>query len=179
MADEILAIKQAIRDVPDFPVEGVLFKDITPVLKDPKLLNLMVEALTEYAEDKEAEVIAGIESRGFIMGAPVAVELDLPFVPVRKAGKLPWETVKAAYELEYGTAEIEIHRDAFDEGDRVVVIDDLLATGGTARATFELIEKMGGVVAGCGFIVELTFLGGPEKLEGYDYTSFVRYGAGE
>lgn len=175
MAEEILSIKQAIRNVPDFPVPGVLYRDITPVLKDPVLLRTAVDALTGYAEARGAEAIAGIESRGFILGVPVALNLRVPFVPIRKAGKLPWETVKVSYELEYGTAEIELHRDALHEGQRVVIIDDLLATGGTARAACELAEHLGASVAGCGFVIELTPLKGAEKLRGYDYASFVRY----
>lgn len=179
MADEILSIKAAIRNVPDFPVPGVLFKDITPILRDPGLLSTAVEALSAYARTREAQVIAGIESRGFILGAPVAMALGIPFVPVRKAGKLPWDTIKASYELEYGTAEIEVHRDAFGPGERVVIIDDLLATGGTACAACELVERTGAVVAGCGFLIELTFLNGAAKLRRYDFESLVRFGAGE
>lgn len=179
MPDEITALKNAIRTIPDFPVPGILFKDITPVLKEPSLLRLAVDALTGYAQSRGAEVIAGIESRGFLFAPCVSLALGLPCVLVRKAGKLPADTVQVSYALEYGTAEIEIHRDAIAPGQRVVIIDDLLATGGTAKATCELVERLGGTVAGCGFITELTFLNGRDKLSGYEVASFVRYGAGE
>jgi adenine phosphoribosyltransferase len=176
---ELTEVKQAMRTIPDFPAAGILFKDVTPVLTRPALFRQVVEALAEFARERGAEAIAGIEARGFIFGAAVALELGLPFVPVRKAGKLPGETAKASYSLEYGTAEIEVHRDAFAPGTRVVVVDDLLATGGTAKATCSLVESIGGVVAGCAFIIELTFLPGRAALEGYEVATFVRYAAGE
>lgn len=179
MSGEIASLKSAIRNVPDFPVPGILFKDITPILGRPDLLATAVDALSAFAREQGAQVVAGIEARGFMLAAPVALALGVPFVPIRKAGKLPWKTVKASYSLEYGTAEIEVHEDAFAPGQRVVVIDDLLATGGTAKAACELVESLGGVVAGLGFVVELTFLSARDKLPGREIASFVRYAAGE
>jgi adenine phosphoribosyltransferase len=176
---EIQELKDAIRTIPDFPVAGILFKDLTPIMGDPALLRRAVDALAEFARARGAEVIVGIEARGFVFGTGVALELGLPFVPVRKAGKLPAECVRASYALEYGTATIEMHRDAFPAGAKVVVMDDLLATGGTAKATCELVEATGGIVVGCGFITELTFLPGRASLEGYEVATFVRFGAGE
>jgi len=175
----IAALKQAYRTIPDFPAPGVLFKDITPILQDPGLFKTAVDALTGYARARGAEVICGIESRGFLLGAPVSLGLCVPFVLIRKAGKLPAKCVRASYELEYGTAQIEMHEDSFAPGARVVIIDDLLATGGTARAACELVERLGGTVAGLGFITELTFLGGRDKLTDYGVESFVQFGAGE
>jgi adenine phosphoribosyltransferase len=179
VSGEIASLKSAIRNVPDFPVPGILFKDITPILGRPDLLATAVDALSAFAREQGAQVVAGIEARGFMLAAPVALALGVPFVPIRKAGKLPWKTVKASYSLEYGTAEIEVHEDAFAPGQRVVVIDDLLATGGTAKAACELVESLGGVVAGLGFVVELTFLSARDKLPGREIASFVRYAAGE
>lgn len=179
MTEEIRELKEAMRTIPDFPAEGILFKDITPILASPALLKRACDALTDFARERGAEVIVGIDARGFLFGTPVALALGLPFVPVRKKGKLPWKTVEASYELEYGTATIEMHQDALGPGRKAVVIDDLLATGGTAKATCELIERLGGTVAGCGFITELTFLEGRAKLEGYEVASFIRYAAGE
>lgn len=164
-----------IRSIPDFPKPGILFRDITPVLGDARALREVVSLMADYAEDRGAEAIVGIESRGFVFGAPVAVECRLGMVPIRKVGKLPFTTVQAEYELEYGTAAVEVHADAIRPGQRVVIVDDLLATGGTARAAANLVEKVGGVVAGFAFLIELTDLNGRARLEGYDIRSLVRY----
>jgi len=172
---ELTEIKERIRSIPDFPAKGILFRDITTVLADARLLKQGVDALAAYARERNAQIIAGIESRGFIFGTPVALALDLPFVPIRKAGKLPAETVSVEYSLEYGTATIEMHKDAFQPGQRVLIVDDLLATGGTAAAAAELVEKIDGQVAGIAFLVELVDLNGREKLPGHDIVSFVRY----
>ena len=168
-------MKELIRDIPDFPAEGVLFRDITPVLQNPSAFNEVVCSMVERVRGMNPDVIVGIESRGFILGAPVALELDVGFVPVRKVGKLPAETVQAEYTLEYGTNVVEMHRDAIELGMRVVVVDDLLATGGTAKASVQLIEELGGKVAGLSFLIELTFLYGRDLLEGYRVDTIIRY----
>lgn len=160
-------VRTAIRDVPDFPKPGILFKDITPVLSDPVLFKLVVDAFAARLKQKSVEKIAGIESRGFIFGAAVACQLGVGFVPVRKKGKLPYKTIEQSYELEYGTATLEIHEDAFRAGERVAVVDDLLATGGTAKAAATLIEKLGANVVELDFLVELAFLKGRDKLTRY------------
>ena len=157
-------LKSLIRDIPDFPKEGILFKDITPLLADTEGLQFTVDKLTGFAHEQKAEAIAGIESRGFLFGVPVAMALGVPFVPIRKPGKLPAETTRVEYELEYGTDALEIHTDAVSKGQRVVVIDDLLATGGTAAATAELLKRVGAVPAGFGFLIELSFLPGRSQL---------------
>jgi adenine phosphoribosyltransferase len=169
------AVKELIRDVPDFPAPGILFRDITPVLRDPSALREVVDSMVECVRPMKPDVIVGIESRGFILGAPVALELGVGFVPVRKAGKLPAETIKAEYALEYGTNVVEVHKDAVEPGMRVAIVDDLLATGGTARAAIELVEELGGVVAGISFLIELTFLNGRKLLDGYDVCTVVSY----
>lgn len=171
---ELLA-KRLIRDIPDFPKEGILFKDITPVLADPAALREVVERLREYAVSKGAEVIAGIEARGFVLGAPLALALDAPFVPVRKLGKLPGETVRAEYALEYGTNTVEMQKDAIQAGQRVLIVDDLLATGGTCAAAAQLIESLGGEVVGTAFMVELGFLNGRDRLVGYEVHSLIEF----
>lgn len=158
-------LADTIRDVPDFPKPGILFKDITPVLADPALSKEVSAAFYDYWKDQQIEGVIGIESRGFIYGMQLAQQLGVPFIPVRKAGKLPYKTVKHAYDLEYGSAEIEVHVDAVHEGQRVLIHDDLLATGGTAQAAAELMQKIGGEVVGYSFLVELSFLGGGEKLK--------------
>jgi len=157
-------LAQTIRDVPDFPKPGILFKDITPVLADPELSAEVSSAFYEQWKDQNVQGVVGIESRGFIYGLQLAQQLGVPFVPVRKAGKLPYQTVKHAYDLEYGSAEIEVHVDAIKPGQRMLIHDDLLATGGTAMAAAELIRKIGGEVAGYSFLVELSFLKGVERL---------------
>lgn len=149
-----------IRDIPDFPKPGIIFKDITPILQDPAAFREVVERMTAECREWNPTVIAGIESRGFIFGAPIALALDVPLVLVRKLGKLPADTLKEEYSLEYGTNTVEMHRDAVSPGDRVVIVDDLLATGGTAAAAARLTEALGGSVAGYSFLVELSFLNG-------------------
>jgi len=157
-------IKSAIRDIPDFPKAGIIFKDITPILKDPLLCRNIVDAFIEKLQGTRIDAVAGIESRGFLFGLTLATRLAVPFVPVRKAGKLPFTIKQKAYSLEYGTAIIELHTDAFEPGQRILVHDDLLATGGTALAASELIQEMGGIVAGFSFVVGLGFLNGRERL---------------
>jgi len=157
-------IKAAIRDIPDFPKPGIIFKDITPILKDPQLCERVVDAFVEKLQGVRIDAIAGIESRGFLFGLTLATKLGVPFVPVRKAGKLPFTIKQKAYKLEYGTAVIELHTDAFEPGQHILLHDDLLATGGTALAASELIREMGGVVAGFSFLVELSFLEGKQRL---------------
>ncbi len=171
---ELLAAS-LVRDIPDFPKSGILFKDITPILGSPEAFQEVIAKLTEYAASLAADLIAGVESRGFLLGAPVALALGLGFIPLRKAGKLPSQTEREEYELEYGTAIIEIHRDAILPGQRVLIIDDLLATGGTAAASVRLIEKLGGQVAGLSFLIELGFLPGREVLSGYEVQSLLTY----
>ena len=157
-------IKTAIRDIPDFPKPGIVFKDITPILKDPVLCGKIVDAFVRKLEGTPIDVIAGIESRGFLFGLMLATRLGVPFVPVRKAGKLPFTIKQKAYKLDYGTAVIELHTDAFEPGQYVLMHDDLLATGGTALAASELIREMGGIVAGFSFVVGLGFLNGKERI---------------
>ena len=164
-----------IRAIPDFPKEGILFRDITPLLLDAEALRYSVDKLADFAQSKEAELIIGAESRGFILGAAMAYKLGIGFAPARKPGKLPWKTISADYALEYGTDSLEMHEDAIRPGMRVLVHDDLLATGGTARAKCELVERLGGVVVGLAFIVELVDLRGRDKLGGYDILSLVQY----
>ena len=166
---------QYIRDIPDFPIEGILFRDITPLLQDPLALNEAMRQLAAPYDDSQIDLVAGIESRGFIFGVPVAQTLGAGFVPIRKPGKLPAETYSVEYSLEYGTNTLELHRDGVQPGDKVLIIDDLLATGGTARAAAELVEACGGTVVGIAFLIELTDLGGREKLSGYDVLSVIAY----
>ena len=168
-------LASTIRSVPDFPIEGILFYDITTLLKNPAALRESVDRLVHHHRDLGIDVVVGVESRGFIFGMPVAYELGVGFVPVRKPGKLPAETMAESYELEYGTNTLEIHADAIQAGQKVLVVDDLLATGGTAKATCNLIEKLGGQVAGLGFVIELTFLKGREKLQNYNIFSLLSY----
>lgn len=157
-------IKDAIRDIPDFPKQGIIFKDITPILKDPALCDGIVDAFIARLQGAPVDVVAGIESRGFLFGLTLANKLGVPFVPVRKAGKLPHTVKQKVYELEYGTATIELHTDAFAPGSHVLIHDDLLATGGTVTAASELIQELGGVIAGYTFVVGLGFLNGREKI---------------
>jgi adenine phosphoribosyltransferase len=157
-------IKSAIRDIPDFPKPGIMFKDITPILKDPGLCTGILDAFVEQLKGTRIDAIAGIESRGFLFGLSLATRLGVPFVPVRKAGKLPFTIKQKAYKLEYGTATIELHTDAFEPGQHILIHDDLLATGGTALAASELIAEMGGIIAGFSFVVGLGFLNGRERL---------------
>jgi adenine phosphoribosyltransferase len=170
-------VMSAIRDVADFPKPGIIFKDITPIMLDPKLSTDIVDHLATLYKDQGIDKIAGIESRGFLFGYPVAMKLGIPFVLIRKAGKLPYHKLSYAYDLEYGSATIEIHVDAVKEGERVLIHDDLLATGGSAAAAAELIKKCGGEIAGFNFLVELGFLNGAEKLKNYtdNITNLVGY----
>lgn len=158
------SIKALVRDVKDFPKPGIMFKDITPVLADPVVRREIVVVIANNFKDKQIKAVAGIEARGFILGSLIAQELELPFIPIRKSGKLPYRSVKEEYALEYGTAAIEMHEDAVKSGDRILIHDDLLATGGTANAAGQLVRKSGGVVAGFSFLINLTFLPGEEKI---------------
>jgi adenine phosphoribosyltransferase len=157
-----------IRDIPDYPRPGILFKDITPVLQDPQTLRVACDLLTEPFRDRDISVVVGVESRGFIFGPPVALQLGCGFALARKQGKLPWETVRETYELEYGSDSIEMHRDAVQRGQRVVVIDDLIATGGTAAAAANLVRLMGGELVGFSFLIELAALEGRKRLDGWE-----------
>jgi adenine phosphoribosyltransferase len=168
-------LKKYIREVPDFPKPGINFYDITTLLKDPEGLEMTIDAMTEQCRGMQIDTVIGVESRGFIFGAPVAYQLGTGFVPVRKPKKLPHETASVSYELEYGTDSLEIHKDAVGQGHRVLIVDDLLATGGTAKAVVNLVEGLGGKVAGVHFVIELNFLNGRSKFEGYDVKSLVRY----
>jgi adenine phosphoribosyltransferase len=166
-----------VRDIPDFPKPGIVFKDITPVLASPEGLDAAVGGLAAYARDLDVEFVIGADARGFLLGPALARELGAGFVPARKPGKLPSETVSAEYILEYGIDALEVHADALAHGARVLVHDDLLATGGTARALAELVEKLGAEVVGCSFLVELAFLGGRDRLAGFDVQALVTYEA--
>lgn len=166
--------RDKIRDVPDFPKPGVLFKDITPLLKDRKIYAEVVDRIASLYEGR-VDKVCGIEARGFILAAPVAYRLGVGFVPIRKHGKLPYTAESASYELEYSEAVLEIHADAVEPGERVLLVDDVLATGGTARAAADLIERLGGVVTGLACLIELEFLKGRSKVEGLDLHTFIRY----
>ena len=168
-------LRELIREVPDFPKPGINFYDITTLILDPNGLKGTVDALVDAASTKKADTVIGIESRGFIFGAPVAYQLGAGFIPVRKPKKLPAEKVSISYDLEYGSDTLEMHKDAVGEGHRVLIVDDLLATGGTARAVCDLVESVGGTVAGLLFVVELDFLNARSKFDGYDVTSLVHY----
>ena len=168
-------LESKIRDIPDFPKRGIVFKDIMPLLADSEALHETVERLAEFAEPRKPDLVLGAEARGFILGAALAYRLGCGFVAARKPGKLPWRTISAKYALEYGFDALELHADAISDGARVLVHDDLLATGGTAKAKIDLVEQLGGTVVGLAFVIELTFLGGREKLEGYDVCSLVTY----
>ena len=168
-------LEDYVVSIPDFPEKGIIFRDITSVLQDAEGFQLAVEKMAELLENVEFDVIAGTESRGFIFGAPIAYKLKKPFVPIRKKGKLPRETVSKTYALEYGTAEIEIHKDAIAPGQKVVIIDDLIATGGTVKACAELIEELGGTVKKMVFLIELSDLGGRNLLKDYDVASVIQY----
>ncbi len=164
-----------IRDVPDFPKPGVIFKDIMPLLGDAEALAATVERLADWASPRKPDLVLGAEARGYITGGALACKLGCGFVPARKPGKLPWHTVAAKYALEYGFDQLEVHADAIKPGQRVLVHDDVLATGGTAKATAELVEQLGGTVVGLPFIIELTFLDGRKKLPEYDVFSLIQY----
>lgn len=175
MTDGLIDLAAKVRAIPDFPKEGILFRDIMPLLQDPAALREAVDRIVEYGTGRHIDVVLGAEARGFILGAAVAYGLGAGFVCARKPGKLPYETVSAEYDLEYGTDKLEIHADAIKPGQNVLIHDDLLATGGTAKAKIELVEKLGGKVAGLAFLIELTALKGREKLDGYDVFSLIAY----
>lgn len=168
-------LKQYIAVVPDYPKPGIQFKDITPLMNDGEAYKYATDQIVEYAKDKGIDIIVGPEARGFIIGCPVAYSLGIGFAPVRKEGKLPRETVKVSYGLEYGSDVLTIHKDAIKPGQRVLITDDLLATGGTIEATIQLVEQLGGVVAGIAFLIELTYLDGRKKLDGYDILTLLEY----
>lgn len=168
-------LRHAIRNIPDYPKKGVVFRDLTTLWKDGRMMRRTTEALLRQWKEKKPEKIVGIEARGFIVGAPLACDLGIGFVPARKVGKLPAQTLRANYELEYGREGLELHSDSISKGEKVLIVDDLLATGGTARAARILVEKLGGEVVGLGFIAELSFLKGRDKLLGYDVRSLVKY----
>jgi adenine phosphoribosyltransferase len=168
-------LKKHIREVPDFPKPGILFYDITTLLQHPLALRMTVDRFVWMFAERRIHKVVGIESRGFMFGPIVAYDLNAGFVPVRKPGKLPWEKIRETYELEYGSDTVEMHRDAIQEGEHVLIVDDLVATGGTALAAAKLVESLGGVVVGMGFIIELTFLPGRQKLDGYKVESLIQY----
>ena len=172
---ESIHLEDWIRDIPDFPQKGILFKDITPLLQDKAAFHAAMDRLAAHYAGAGIEAVVGVESRGFIFGAVLAYLLNCGFVPVRKFGKLPYQTVTVEYELEYGTNIVEIHTDAIKPGQRVLIVDDLLATGGTVSAAMELVEKLGGHIAGIAFLVELTFLRGREQLKGHDVFALIKY----
>ncbi len=168
-------IKSKIRTVPDFPKKGIMFKDITPLLADADAFRYVIQQFLNYCKGKSINIVASAESRGFIFGSVLAYELGASFVPLRKPGKLPYKKIRQEFQTEYSTDAFEIHEDAIKEGDSVLIVDDLIATGGTAKAGAELIEKLGGKVVGFAFLIELSFLNGRKKLEGYDVFSIVNY----
>jgi len=172
---QIDQIKALIRDVPDFPEPGIVYKDITPVLADPIAFSTIIDLIVVHFGRGNVDKVVAIEARGFILGAPVAYHFGAGVIPVRKAGKLPHETVDESYTLEYGTASLEIHRDAVAPGERVLIVDDVLATGGTAKAAASLVERIGGKVCGIACLIELGFLEGRSKLGGYDVFSLISY----
>ena len=168
-------IEEYVRSIPDFPEPGIIFRDVTSVLQDADGLHLAIDLMQEKLKDVEFDVVVGPESRGFIFGVPIAYKLHKPFIPIRKKGKLPCETVSIRYDLEYGTAELEMHRDAIKPGQKVVIIDDLIATGGTNEAMVKLVEGLGGEVVKTVFLMELKGLKGRERLKGYDVESVIAY----
>ena len=170
-----MPIKKYIRDIQDFPKEGILFKDITPLLLDPKATEETLILLLENIKDLKIDKVIAVESRGFFFGTLLAQELGVGFIPVRKPKKLPFTTISASYDLEYGTDSLEIHADAIQKGDKILIHDDVLATGGTMNAVCELVEKLGGEVVQCNFIMELTFLNGKDKIKKYPVTSVISY----
>jgi adenine phosphoribosyltransferase len=169
-------LREHVRDIPDFPQPGVVFKDITPLLAHAEAFRFCVDAVADHFAETQVDVVLGVEARGFIVAAPIAYRFRAGFVPVRKAGKLPWEIEREEYALEYGTDLLEIHRDAVRPGQEVLVVDDVLATGGTAAATVRLVERLGAHVVGLGFVIELGFLHGRERIEGHEALSLITYG---
>jgi adenine phosphoribosyltransferase len=172
---QIEAIKALVRDVPDFPQEGIVFKDITPLLADEVAFSSVIDLIVVHFGRGAVDKVVGIEARGFILASPVAYHFGAGFVPVRKKDKLPWETESAEYDLEYGSATLEIHKDGVEPGERVLIVDDVLATGGTARATAELVERVGGKIVGIACLLELSFLNGRSKLDGHDLFTLISY----
>jgi adenine phosphoribosyltransferase len=168
-------LKDYIRDIPDFPKEGIVFKDITPLLADKKAFSYTIDAIAHHFDRDEIDKVLGIEARGFIVAAPLAYRFTAGLIPVRKKGKLPWQIQSQEYALEYGTDHLEIHSDAIEPGERILIVDDVLATGGTARATAELTERCGGKVAGIATIMELGFLNGRQAIPGYEFFSIITY----
>ncbi len=168
-------LKPYIRDIPDFPSKGIVFKDITPLLKDPAAMKQTTDALMNLIGNQKIDIVVGMESRGFFFGPLLASRLNAGFVPVRKPGKLPAEKFSVTYDLEYGTDTLEIHKDVIQRGDKVLIHDDVLATGGTAKATCELVERLGGEIVQCNFLMVLDFLKGEEKLKGYEIRSLIHY----
>ncbi len=168
-------LRKYIREVQDFPKEGIGFKDVTTLLQDGKAFRYAIDKCCDEVKDLEFDVVVGPEARGFIIGAPMSYALSKPFVPVRKPGKLPYETNSIEYALEYGTDVLEIHKDSIKKGQKVLIADDLLATGGTVKAMIEMIEAMGGIVVGCVFLMELTFIPARDLLKGYDLRSLIKY----
>jgi adenine phosphoribosyltransferase len=170
-----MELADLIRDVPDFPIEGILFKDITTLLRNKGAFREVVDWMADQYADSDADCVVAIEARGYIFGAPLAYQLGAGFVPIRKPGKLPAKVISESYELEYGTNELEIHEDGIEPGQRVLVVDDLLATGGSARAAANLVNRLGGTIVGIAFVIELGFLNGREQLQGYDVLSLIHY----
>jgi len=168
-------LKDYIASIPDYPKEGIVFRDISPLMADGEAYREATKQIVSYAEEKQIDMVVGPEARGFIVGCPVAFELGLGFAPVRKPGKLPREVIEVEYEKEYGTDTLTIHSDAIQPGQRVLITDDLLATGGTIKATIELVEKLGGIVVGCAFLIELEELHGRDKIQGYDILTLMDY----
>ncbi|MET1013455.1 MAG: adenine phosphoribosyltransferase [Paenisporosarcina sp.] len=168
-------LKQYVTIVEDWPKKGIRFKDISTIMDNGKAYKYATDQIVEYAKTVDADMIAGPEARGFIIGCPVAYAMELGFAPVRKEGKLPREVIREEYDLEYGTNVLTMHKDSIKPGQRVLIVDDLLATGGTVEATIKMIEQMGGIVAGCAFLIELTYLDGREKLKGYDICTLMQY----
>lgn len=168
-------LKQYIARVDNYPSEGIIFRDITPLMANGEAFSYATQQIVDYAESLKVDVVVGPEARGFIVGCPVAYELKIGFVPVRKKGKLPRKVIEVDYDLEYGTNTLTIHEDAIQPGQRVLITDDLLATGGTIRATIDLVEKLGGIVVGCAFLIELVDLKGKDNLQGYEYIALMEY----
>jgi adenine phosphoribosyltransferase len=168
-------LKAYIRDVPNFPIEGVIFKDITPLLRSPHAFAEAISRLEAYCRSRRPDAIVAIEARGYVLAAPLSLHLGAAFVPARKPGKLPWRTIREEYQLEYGVTALEIHEDAITHGQRVVIVDDVIATGGTLKATRRLVERLGGTVEGIACLVELTFLNGRRAIDGVDFYSVMQY----
>mgnify|MGYP001579189589 CR=1 FL=1 len=168
-------LKKMVRDIPDFPKKGIIFKDITPVLQNPKGLREAVETISNHYKSKKVDIVVGAEARGFILAPTVAFNLGAGFVPVRKPGKLPYEKISMSYALEYGTDTLEMHKDAIKKGQQVLMVDDLLATGGTMATCCKMVETLGGNIVGCAFLIELAFLNGKKVLSKYDVYSLIKY----